>query len=86
MLSQLTEKNILCKIIDFSGNTSYIFDKNYSEDKTHHPHYKCKSCNDVLELPELPNEYLEKLKELRIDNFHLLAEGTCKECDNPKNE
>lgn len=82
MLYSFSEKQILCKIIDSKGVVSYIFDSHKHTDNTHyHPHYKCKSCNDVVVLPELPEEYLEQLKILNIDELNILAEGTCKECE-----
>jgi hypothetical protein len=35
----------------------------------------------VIELPKLPQEYVDQLKKLNIDELNILAEGTCKECE-----
>lgn len=81
MLHSLADKQILCKIIDSKGVVRYVFDSHSHADNGHyHPHYKCKSCNDVVELPELPKEYVEQLKKLNIDELNILAEGTCENC------
>jgi Fur family ferric uptake transcriptional regulator len=80
MLHSFSEKQILCKIIDSKGIASYIFN-NHSHVSQFHPHYKCKTCNDVIELPKLPQEYVNQLKKLNIDELNILAEGTCKECE-----
>lgn len=81
MLHSFSDKKILCKLFDTSGAISYVFDKHSTKDHSHfHPHYKCKTCNDVVELPELPKSYMEQLKKLNIDEFNILAEGTCNEC------
>lgn len=86
MLHSFSEKKILCKLVDSKGTLSYVFDKHSLDNKDHiHPHYKCKSCNDVIELPELPESYMKQLKKLNIDELNILAEGTCDECQN-KNE
>lgn len=82
MLHSFAEKEILCKLIDSKGVVSYVFDKHSCENDAHyHPHYKCKSCNDVIELPELPKAYMEQLQKLNIEELNILAEGTCEECE-----
>lgn len=81
ILHSFSEKKILCKLIDSKGALSYVFDLHSINNDSHvHPHYKCKSCNDVMELPELPTSYIEQLKKLNIEEFNILAEGTCEEC------
>ena len=81
ILHSFSEKHLLCKIIDSKGNITYIIDQQPSKNNTYQPHYKCKSCNDVVELPALPKEYLEKLN---IEELNFLAEGTCETCTNNK--
>jgi Fur family transcriptional regulator, ferric uptake regulator len=83
ILHAFTKANILCKIVDSIGKTSYV-----TENIKHsNSHFKCNSCNSVIELPELPESYLTKLPELNIQHLQLLAEGTCKNCsDIPNNE
>lgn len=87
MLHSFADKQILCKIIDSKGVVSYVFDNhNHADDGHYHPHYKCKSCNDVVELPELPKSYMAQLKKLNIDELNILAEGTCENCENSANK
>jgi Fur family ferric uptake transcriptional regulator len=82
ILHSFTDKQILCKIIDSKGVVSYVFDShNHSDDGHYHPHYKCKSCNDVVELPELPKKYIELLKKMNVEELNILAEGTCENCE-----
>jgi Fur family transcriptional regulator, ferric uptake regulator len=85
ILNAFTEKHIICKIIDSQGTVSYVFDNHSNCDQSvAHPHYKCKSCNDVVELPALPKAYLDQLKDLKIDAINVLAEGICNECQDKK--
>lgn len=85
-LNSLSNSNILCKLVDSRGITSYVFDKHSGcADTQNHPHFICKSCNTVIELPELPQIYFELLTSLNIDMFNILAEGKCKECEKKKN-
>lgn len=85
MLHSFSEKRLLCKLIDSNGSSSYVFDLHSSNDHKHiHPHYKCKTCNDVIELPELPESYMKQLKKLNIDELNILAEGTCDDCQKTK--
>ena len=84
ILHSFSEKHLLCKIIDSKGNITYIIDQQSSKNNTYQPHYKCKSCNDVVELPALPKEYLEYLEKLNIEELNFLAEGTCETCTNNK--
>ena len=82
MLHSFAGKEIICKLIDSKGVVSYVFDNHNSQNDTHyHPHYKCKSCNDVIELPELPKAYMAQLQKLNIEEFNILAEGTCQQCE-----
>ncbi len=82
ILQAFSDKNILCKLIDCKGAVSYFFDKHALQENSHvHPHYKCKTCNDVVELPELPKAYLQQLKKMNIEELNILAEGTCKACE-----
>jgi Fur family ferric uptake transcriptional regulator len=87
ILHSFSEKQLLFKLIDSKGVVSYVYDRhNHSDDGHYYPHYKCKSCNDVVELPELPKAYVDQLKKLNIDELNILAEGTCKECEKSAKE
>ncbi len=82
IINAFIEKNLIKKIIDAEGQKNYIFNAkhNQKEDVNIQPHYKCKTCNDIIELPELPETYLEKIKGLNIDHINVLAEGVCDVC------
>jgi len=81
ILHSFTEKKILCKLIDSVGSVSYVLDKHSSQNDSHvHPHYKCKTCHDVVELPELPADYRRELEKLNVLQLNMLAEGICQEC------
>lgn len=80
-LNSLSTFNILCKLVDSRSITSYVFDKHSGcGDTKNHPQFICKSCHTVIELPELPQTYIQHLTSLKIDGFNILAEGKCKEC------
>lgn len=82
ILRSFTEKQIIYKIVDSKGMVSYVLEHNQNEDvRSVHPHYKCKSCNTIIELPQLPEAYLHQLSHLNIDELNILAEGICKECE-----
>lgn len=82
ILRIFSEKQILYKIVDSKGMASYVIDKESREKfKNGHPHYKCKCCNTIIELPKLPEAYLNQLSHLNIDELNILAEGTCKRCE-----
>ena len=79
ILHAFTEAQILCKLVDSSGTVRYVFDKHFGHSH-HQPHYKCKTCNDVVELPQLPDAYIKQLRKLNIEQINILAEGTCRQC------
>lgn len=82
ILNSFSEAKILCKLVDSKGKISYVFDKHSEDDQGHgHPHFKCNNCEEVTELPELPQSYIEQLSDLKIDHLNLLVEGICKKCD-----
>ena len=87
ILHAFTKANILCKLVDSSGKTSYVIENSTNEKIKHsNSHFKCNSCNNVIELPELPKSYLTKLTVLNIQHLQLLAEGTCKKCTDTTNK
>ena len=82
ILISFEEVKLICKLVDSNSKVCYIFLNPPNEYKSMHPlHFKCKNCNDVLALPELPESYLDLLKGLRIERLNLLVEGTCPKCD-----
>ena len=84
ILNSFIDAQILSKISDSTGKNRFVFDyhKDQSKNNNTHLHFKCKACNDVIELPQLPEQYLDQLKNLNIDRLNLLAEGTCNNCEN----
>ncbi len=88
IINAFVKMKLIKKIIDAEGQKNYIFNEKHhqKEDVTVQPHYKCKTCNDVIELPELPEAYLEKIKGLNIDHINVLAEGVCDACKEGDNK
>lgn len=81
MLHCFYENNFLAKIIDSNNNTSYIFNQQIENtDKATYPLFKCKTCHTVIQLPQLPENYLKSLQSKNIDKLQILAEGTCENC------
>ena len=62
-----------------SGNAYYIFHHHPSKI---HPHLKCKCCEAIHCLPELPEQYLAQLQSFQIEAISILLEGVCEDCTN----
>lgn len=43
-------------------------------------HFKCKDCETVVSLPDLPNDYLKALGRNSMETMKVLIEGTCEDC------
>ncbi len=87
ILKSFTDAQILCKIIDSNGKISYLLnDYQGNEHGSSQPHFKCKNCNEVTELPELPKSYIDQLTQMNIDKINILAVGTCKHCEEEKRQ
>lgn len=85
ILNSFNEGKLLHKLIDSKGKISYVFDKHSIDNKgnsnNNPPHFKCISCDDVVELPNLPKSYLDKLStDHNVEFINLIAEGTCNKC------
>ena len=75
-LSQLEENGMVLRIPD--GATDR-FDGNVNP----HAHFKCTLCNQVYDLMSFKNDSLTFTDEiiLRVNNYSLMAFGTCKNCN-----
>ena len=71
---------LIIKVVDHKGTSLYMFNHEKHSDTNTHPHLRCRECERVICLPNLPNEYLERLKKYEIDQMYFLMEGTCPEC------
>ena len=82
ILEAFMQKGLLLKLTDSKGKSSYVYTQNQQIDT---PHFKCSTCNSVVELPQLPDSYLKNVQNHSIHQIHFLAEGTCGECLNEEN-
>lgn len=73
------EKGILEKFCNASGPAVYTLNHN-KPDCNGKSHFKCKDCETVVSLPNLPEEYLQLLGKNKIETMNLLIEGTCENC------
>lgn len=80
-LQTYTERGLLEKFCNSSGTAVYTLN-------LHQPncdgksHFKCKDCETVVSLPNLPEEYLQFLGNHKIETMNVLIEGTCEKCQN----
>lgn len=77
-LQTCTEYFIIEKFIDKNGVALYVY--NESTEINSNAHYQCKDCKTVVNLPELPTEYLQLLGANSIESSQVLLEGTCEKC------
>ncbi|WP_281638083.1 Fur family transcriptional regulator [Flavobacterium marginilacus] len=80
-LQTYTEKGILEKFCNASGTSIYVFN-HHKPDCNGKSHFKCKDCDNVVSLPNLPIEYLQLLGKNKMETMNLLIEGTCENCQN----
>lgn len=71
---------LVIKVVDHNGTCRYMFNHKDHSSSNIHPHLRCRECGKVVCLPALPREYLENLKDYKIEDMHLLMEGVCREC------
>lgn len=77
-LTTLTEAGLIRKFIDSRGSCSYFCE--LSTSGTGQVHFKCSQCETIVPLPTLPESYLNTVRQYQINSIHLLAEGTCNDC------
>lgn len=75
------EKGILEKFCNASGTAIYTLNL-HKPDCNGKSHFKCKDCETVVSLPNLPEEYLQILGKNKMETMNLLIEGTCENCQN----
>jgi Fur family ferric uptake transcriptional regulator len=78
-LQVYSDIGILDKFCNASGTTIYTFNQ-HKPDCNGHSHFKCKDCDNVVSLPNLPQVYLELLGKNKMETVNLLIEGTCEKC------
>lgn len=80
-LQTYTERGLLEKFCNASGTAVYILNL-HKPDCDGKSHFKCKDCETVVSLPNLPQEYLQILGRNKIETMNVLLEGTCEKCQN----
>jgi Fur family ferric uptake transcriptional regulator len=84
-LQTYSEKGILEKFCNASGTAIYTLN-HHKPDCDGKSHFKCKDCDNVVSLPNLPEEYLQVLGKNKMETMNLLIEGTCENCQNKNPE
>lgn len=79
------EKGILEKFCNASGTAIYALNM-HKPNCNGKSHFKCKDCESVVSLPNLPREYLLLLGKNRMETMNLLIEGICEKCQNKNTE
>ncbi len=79
-LNSFFETKIVTRISNTDGQAGYLLSDNLmrKKDSEIHPRMLCNECNNISELPELPSNYLNALKDFRIEN--IILEGVCVNC------
>lgn len=75
----LTEKKLIQKIPSSDGSTLFAI-KSYDTLKSVHTNFRCKCCQKIENLPNLPHEYLKELADQKINLEAVTIEGYCKDC------
>jgi Fur family ferric uptake transcriptional regulator len=78
-LQVFSEKGILEKFCNASGTAVYTLN-HHTPDCNGHSHFRCKDCETVVSLPNLPEAYLQLLGKNKVETMNLLIEGTCEKC------
>lgn len=78
-LQTYTENGLLEKFCNASGTAVYTLHLK-NPDCDGKSHFKCKDCETVVSLPNLPQEYLQILGRNKMETINLLIEGTCEKC------
>jgi Fe2+ or Zn2+ uptake regulation protein len=76
----LTERKVAMKIPCSDGNTMFALNPGNLE-KTNNTNFRCKCCQKVENLPNLPEEYLKKLSDQKINLEAIAFEGYCRDCN-----
>lgn len=79
-LDKLIEKRLIVKLIDSSGETIYILNRNTRLENSSQPHLKCRQCGVLLSLPSFPVDYMNILTNYGVNNLNLVLDGFCSDC------
>ena len=79
-LQTFEDVGLVIKMVNRRGISRYMFNHEAHNNTVTHPHLRCKSCDMVICLPCLPNEYLEQLQKYEIDDLYFLIDGVCPKC------
>lgn len=79
ILNTFESHKLVMKMVDQQGIFRYFFHQKI-DDHISTPQLRCKDCHTVVQLPCLPEEYLQKLAKYKIDGLHFLMDGLCEEC------
>ncbi|WP_149243012.1 transcriptional repressor [Dyadobacter sp. 32] len=83
-LLDLVNAGLLFRLIDSEGVAQFHYRKIEGNSNSHDaitPHFKCKNCEEIAALPNLPTTYLQHISGFgHIQNSRLLLEGICLEC------
>lgn len=83
-LKVFEKAGLVQKLARSSGATYYMYTPHTypGVDLPNQPKFKCRKCNFVEILPELPDNYMKGLPCLTGENFEITIEGLCPECNN----
>ncbi|WP_215236543.1 Fur family transcriptional regulator [Dyadobacter linearis] len=81
-LIDLVNAGLLSRLIDSDGVAQFHYCKMQGNNHdTLTPHFKCKNCEEIAALPDLPKTYMQHISAFgHIQNSRLLLEGICLEC------
>ena len=85
-LRDLSKAGILEKVMDSTGTALFHFSGGKQYDLSDlHPHFKCKTCDQIAALPELPESYINKIANCsQVKHDNILLEGNCRAVLNRK--
>ncbi|MEX2567130.1 MAG: transcriptional repressor [Cyclobacteriaceae bacterium] len=79
ILILFTEKKLVIKIPCSDGNTLFAL-KSGETENAGSTNFRCKCCQKVEKFPDLPEEYLNRLSQLKISLEAIAFEGYCRDC------
>jgi Fur family ferric uptake transcriptional regulator len=82
ILDSFLKKGILHKVPDNEGKQKYALCESCTDHHHHdeHLHFKCTRCGKTECLDDIPMPSITLPQGYRIEEWHLLLQGLCKEC------